>query len=130
MEEPGGLQSMGSPCQESDMTERLMLLPNYQSIWYLIQDISEELSHWWFMQEEAISFLENLVTKVFYVHMCGAGFFGNNFQRKINNPSPDLAYFWAMQAMQNITTDGTELQAFAALNRNKRDEVCLFPFKK
>jgi len=25
--------------------------------------------------------------------MCGAGFFGNNFQRKINNPSPDLAYF-------------------------------------
>ena len=38
------------------------------------------------MQEDAISFLENLVTKVFYVHMCGAGFLGNNFQRKINNP--------------------------------------------
>ena len=31
-EKPGGLQSMGSPCQESDMTERLMLLPNNQSI--------------------------------------------------------------------------------------------------
>lgn len=39
----------------------------YLPVWCLIQDISEEISNWWFMQEGTVSFLKNFVTKVFYV---------------------------------------------------------------